>query len=65
MNGVLSHDSALEGYTGLGIMPLVQDQSLNLFTSSQKHYHSITDAPTFLVQDQLHDSPNQIFMQVH
>ena len=45
MIGVLDHDSALQGYTGpgttwknemnlLGIMPLAQDRSLGLLTSS-------------------------------
>ena len=45
MNGVLGHDSALYGYTGSGttwlmgrillcIIPLVQDQLLDLLTSS-------------------------------
>ena len=55
MNGVLDHNSALQGYTGLGatwsndmnllrIMPLVQDQSLDLLISSPAHYHCATDA---------------------
>ena len=52
MNDVLSHDSALQDYTGLmrwnllWIMPLVQDQSLDLWASSSARYHCTMDSPT-------------------
>ena len=55
--GVLGHDSALYGYTGPEttwaiemnfVMPLVQDRSLDLLTSSLERYHCATDAPSLV-----------------
>ena len=56
MNGVLSHDSTMSGYTGPGhprlmgwislwIIRLVQDQSLDVLTSSPACYYYTTDTP--------------------
>ena len=54
MNGVLGHDSALQGYTGPGttcanevnfVAILVQDWLLDMLTSSPAHYHCAPDAP--------------------
>ena len=47
MNGLLGYDSALEGYTGLKTT-WVNDQSLDLLTSSPAHYHCATDAPSYM-----------------
>ena len=53
-NGILGHNTEVQGYTGpwttwanemnfVMNMPLVQDPSLDLLSSSPAHYHSTTE----------------------